>query len=109
VEDLSGADVTAFLLRGCAWLAVRSAQHLVNDLRSLLRFLFLEGLTPMALASSTGTQAPVPANSQEHDRKLPDGPVRAFLEHRVGDQPGVKETWRHGGLARAISEMSGLR
>jgi len=52
VEGLSGTDVTDFLLEGCSRLAVRSAQHLVNDLRSLLRFLFLEGLTPTALATA---------------------------------------------------------
>jgi integrase/recombinase XerD len=52
VDGLSGADVTDFLLDGCSRLAVRSAQHLVNDLRSLLRFLFLEGLTPTALATA---------------------------------------------------------
>jgi integrase/recombinase XerD len=52
VEDLSGADVTSFLLGECSRLAVKSAKGVVTDLRSLLRFLFLEGLTPMALASA---------------------------------------------------------
>ena len=41
VEGLSGTDVTDFLLEGCSRLAVRSAKHLVNDLRSLLRFLLV--------------------------------------------------------------------
>jgi len=44
--------VTDFLLEGCSRLALWSAKHLVNDLRSLLRFLFLEGLTPTALANA---------------------------------------------------------
>ncbi len=52
VEDLSGADVTAFLLRECSRLAITSAKGVVTDLRSLLRFLFLEGLTPTALATA---------------------------------------------------------
>jgi site-specific recombinase XerD len=52
VENLSGADVTNFLLRECSRLAVRSAQDLVTDLRSLMRFLFLQGLTPTALATA---------------------------------------------------------
>jgi integrase/recombinase XerD len=52
VEDLSGADVTAFLLGECSRLAVKSAKGVVTDLRSLLRFLFLEGLTPTALATA---------------------------------------------------------
>jgi hypothetical protein len=33
MEGLSGIDVTDFLLEGCSRLAVRSAKHLVNDLR----------------------------------------------------------------------------
>jgi integrase/recombinase XerD len=52
VEDLSGADVTTFLLGECSRLAVESAKGVVTDLRSLLRFLFLEGLTPTALATA---------------------------------------------------------
>jgi site-specific recombinase XerD len=52
VEKLGGADLTNFLLRECSPLAVRSAQDLVTDLRSLMRFLFLEGLTPTALATA---------------------------------------------------------
>lgn len=52
VMDLSGADVTAFLLGECSRLAVKSAKGVVTDLRSLLRFLFLEGLTPRALATA---------------------------------------------------------
>jgi integrase/recombinase XerD len=52
VEDLSGAEVTAFLLGECSRLAVKSAKGVVTDLRSLLRFLFLEGLTPTALATA---------------------------------------------------------
>ena len=52
MENLSGADVTNFLLRECSRLAVRSAQDLVTDLRSLMRFLLVEGLTPTDLANA---------------------------------------------------------
>jgi site-specific recombinase XerD len=65
VEDLSGADVTAFLLGECSRLAVGSAKGRVAELRSLLRFLFLEGLTPMALATA------VPPVAGWHDSGLP--------------------------------------
>jgi DNA-binding XRE family transcriptional regulator len=44
--------VTAFLLRECSRLALASAKGLVIDLRSLLWFLFLERLTPAALATA---------------------------------------------------------
>jgi hypothetical protein len=45
-EDLTGADVTGFLLRECTRLSVGSAKGRVAELRSLLRFLYLEGVTP---------------------------------------------------------------
>ncbi len=52
-EGLNGADVTAFLLRECTrGLAVGSAKGRVGELRCLLRFLHVEGVTPMALAAA---------------------------------------------------------
>jgi len=51
-ENLCGADVTGFLLRECSRLAVGSAKNRVNHLRSLLRFLHLEGLIMRDLAAS---------------------------------------------------------
>jgi site-specific recombinase XerD len=52
VEGLCAADVTGFLLRECSRLSVGSAKNRVNDLRSLLRFLHLEGLIKSDLAAS---------------------------------------------------------
>lgn len=52
VGGLTGGHVNAFLLGECSRLAVGSAKGLVNELRSLLRFLYLEGLTPLALATT---------------------------------------------------------
>lgn len=51
-EGLSGADVTAFLLAECGRVSVGSAKGRVAELRSLLRFVYLEGLTATALAAS---------------------------------------------------------
>src|SRR5258707_946376 len=71
--------------RGCSRLAVRSAKHLVNDLRSLLRFLFLEGLTPTALA----TAGPTPSAS---------GPPGTRTEAGIADRsPGAWPTGRPTG------------
>jgi site-specific recombinase XerD len=52
VDSLSGADVAAFLLAESERLSVGSVQGRVGELRSLLRFLYLQGLTsrPMAAA-----------------------------------------------------------
>ena len=52
VQDLCGADVTRFLLSECSRLAAGSAKNRVNHLRSLLRFLHLEGLLMRDLASA---------------------------------------------------------
>lgn len=52
VAGLSGEVVTGFLLRECERLAVGSAKNRVTDLRSLLRFLRLEGLVATDLAAA---------------------------------------------------------
>ena len=52
VDRLSGADVTGFLLRECSRLSVGSAKNRVTDLRSLLRFLHLQGLIGADLAAA---------------------------------------------------------
>lgn len=65
VEGLAGADVSAFLLRECERLAVESAKGRVAELRSLLRFLYVEGLTEQALAAA------VPPVAGWRDARLP--------------------------------------
>ncbi|HZR91350.1 MAG TPA: tyrosine-type recombinase/integrase [Gaiellaceae bacterium] len=52
VAGLTGAEVSAFLVRECARLSVGSAKGRVAELRSLLRFLHLRGLTALALAEA---------------------------------------------------------
>jgi site-specific recombinase XerD len=51
-QTLMGADVNAFLLRECARVSTGSAKGRVAELRSVLRFLYLQGITPMRLGSS---------------------------------------------------------
>lgn len=52
VDDLAGGDVAAFLLDECGRVSVPSAKGRVGELRSLLRFLYLRGLTERALADA---------------------------------------------------------
>jgi site-specific recombinase XerD len=52
VADLTGGEVSAFLVRECARLALGSAKGRVAELRSLLRFLYLRGLTATTLAEA---------------------------------------------------------
>ncbi|HEY5151791.1 MAG TPA: tyrosine-type recombinase/integrase [Mycobacterium sp.] len=49
---LTGADINAFLLRECARVSAGSAKGRVAELRSVLRFLYLQGLTPRRLGSA---------------------------------------------------------
>jgi len=49
---LTGSDVNAFLLRECARVCSGSAKGRVGELRSVLRFLYLRGLTPSPLGSA---------------------------------------------------------
>jgi site-specific recombinase XerD len=49
---LAGVDVNAFLLRECARVSAGSAKGRVAELRSVLRFLYLEGLTPRQLGTA---------------------------------------------------------
>jgi site-specific recombinase XerD len=51
-RNLSGVDVSAFLVRECARVSVGSAKGRVAELRSLLRYLHVRGLTELSLAES---------------------------------------------------------
>jgi site-specific recombinase XerD len=52
VSDLDGAVVARFLLGECGRVCLGSAKGKVAELRSLLRFLHVRGLTPRSLAES---------------------------------------------------------
>ena len=49
---LAGADVNAFLLRECGRVSAGSAKGRVAELRAILRFLYLQGLTPLRLGTA---------------------------------------------------------
>ena len=74
VEDLSGADVTAFLLAECARVSVGSAKGRVAGLRALLRFLYLQGMTPRFLAAA------VPPAAGWRDATVPAGMTASDME-----------------------------
>ena len=50
--ELSGSDVNAFLLRECARVSAGSAKGRVAELRSVLRFLYLQGTTALRLGTA---------------------------------------------------------
>ncbi len=49
---LTGVDVNAFLLRECGRVSAGSAKGRVAELRSILRFLYLRGITPLQLGTA---------------------------------------------------------
>jgi site-specific recombinase XerD len=49
---LTGRDVNAFLLRECARVSAGSAKGRVAELRSVLRFLYLQVITPLRLGTA---------------------------------------------------------
>lgn len=49
---LTGADVNAFLLRECGRISAGSAKGRVAELRAILRFLYLQNLTPLRLGTA---------------------------------------------------------
>lgn len=55
LEGLTARDVTVFVVSHCHGRRVGSAKVMVTALRSLLRFLFLEGYTPCPLAQAVPT------------------------------------------------------
>ncbi len=88
VEDLNGSEVTAFLLAESARCSVGTAKGRVAELRSLLRFLHVKGLTPVALASA------VPPVAGWRDTSLPRG-IAAEEVQRLLDGCGRDD---HGGI-----------
>ena len=77
-QDLCGADVTRFLLAECARLTVGSAKGRVTELRALLRFLYLHGLTGRALSAA------VPPVAGWRDTTVPTGVVSEDMERLLG-------------------------
>jgi site-specific recombinase XerD len=78
VKDLSGEQVTAFLLRECERLSIDSAKGKVGELRSLLRFLFVRGLIELALGDA------VPPVAGWRDTRIPRLVSSADIERLIG-------------------------
>lgn len=76
-EDLASADVHAFMLDAGARLVVESAKREAADLRALLRFMYLSGLTITDLGSAMppvavwrGTRLPMTMSASQVDGVL---------------------------------------
>jgi site-specific recombinase XerD len=76
---LTGADVNAFLLRECGRVSAGSAKGRVAELRSVLRFLYLQGVTPRPLGTA------VPPVGGWRLAALPPPPMSAVEVQRLLD------------------------
>jgi len=74
VMNLTGADVASFLLAESVRLSLGSTKGRVGELRSLLRFLHVRGLTARAVAEA------VPSVAGWRDTGLPERMTRADVE-----------------------------
>jgi integrase/recombinase XerD len=57
LQDLGAGDISRFVTRQCRSMSVRSAEQLVNGLRSFLRFALVEGLITVPLAGAVPSAA----------------------------------------------------
>jgi site-specific recombinase XerD len=103
VENLTGTDIVAFLLKESERLSVGSVKGRVAELRSLLKFLYLQGLTPRLLSTvvppvagwcDTGVPKAIPAADValllgSCDRRDPVG-VRDFAILMLVSRLGVR-------------------
>ena len=90
VAVLCAADVVAFLLHESGRVSVGAAKGRVAELRSLLRFLYLKGLTPVGLAEA------VPPVAGWHDTGVPVGLAAAQVQRLLdacdrSDPGGIRD------------------
>lgn len=102
-EDLSGSDVHAFLLSETERVSVGSAKGRVAELRCLLRFLFIAGWTPTALAVS------IPPVAGWRDTALPPTLSRAEVEAILAAHDTSTVTGRRNFAIVMILARLGLR
>lgn len=78
VGNLTGAEVSAFLVGECTRVSLGAAKGRVAELRSLLRFLHLRGMTELALADS------VPSPAGWRETSVPQTISRENVERLLG-------------------------
>lgn len=108
---LTGSVVAAFVLRECTRLLPRSAKGVVAELRSLLRFLYVQGLTLSSLAAA------VPPVAGWRDTRLPAtisaADVMALLESCNQSGPAGRRDYAIlvllARLGLRSAEVAGLR
>lgn len=102
-EALSGSDVHRFLLAETERVSVGSAKGRVAELRCLLRFLFIAGWTPTALAAS------IPPVAGWRDTALPPTPSRSEVEAILAAHDTSTVTGRRNFAIVMILARLGLR
>jgi site-specific recombinase XerD len=103
VEDLTGADVTDFLLGECARLSVGAAKGRVAELRSLFRFLYLRGLTARSLSVA------VPPVAGWHDTTVPPTLAAGDVDKLLGSCGRTEPAGRRDFAILMLVARLGLR
>ena len=94
VENLTGTDIVAFLLRESDRLSVGSVKGRVAELRSLLTFLYLQGLTSRPLTTV------VPPVAGWRDTGVPKAIPAADVQLLLGSCDGIVKLLTLCGAAR---------
>jgi site-specific recombinase XerD len=103
VERLGGAELAAFLVRECARVSPGSAKGRVAELRALLRFLHLSGLTQPALADA------LPSAAGWRETAIPQTITPAEVERLVaGCDRSALDGLRDGAMLLLLARL-GLR
>ena len=103
MADLSGAEVTAFLLAECARVSTGSAKGRVAELRALFRFLYLRGMTPRNLAEA------VPPVAGWRDTAVPAGMTAGDMERLLASCDRSTASGRRDYAVLALLARLGLR
>jgi integrase/recombinase XerD len=103
LRSLALGEVTGFVVRHCPRLSVGNAKNLATSLRSLLGYLYLQGLTDRQLASA------VPAPSGPHGGNLPRWLGADDLAALLGDEANTTAVGRRDHALVVMLARLGLR
>jgi len=103
LHELDAGDVSRFVTRRCRHLSVRSAERLVNGLRSFLRFALVEGLITAPLANA------VPSVARWSGASLPRGLTRAEVVALLASCDPLHRTGRRDYAILVLLGRLGLR
>jgi site-specific recombinase XerD len=103
IAELTARDVVGFLVIECGRVSAGSAKGRVAELRALLRYLFLHGLTPRSLAVA------IPPVAGWHGTTIPKTITAARIEELIASCDATTPTGRRDRAVLLLVARLGLR